>query len=211
MENKKKELFVKANRYGWKDFVINVCFSLIMIASYIVIVVLTPPSTISDWVLASVVILVPLVVFVNRTLKEISYTRDYIKITNRTIEFRSTPLLTTGLFKIKRGTINLIEIRKIAIAKIPRKLSVDLFRYKKKAIMALLLRSGQQYFIGEYISNEDLFKVAEKLYITASKIKIAPETFKQYPELEDKIKKIKSKKIKKKMNNDDLKGVNIRR
>ena len=211
MENKKKELFVKANRYGWKDFVINVCFSLIMIASYIVIVVLTPPSTISDWVLASVVILVPLVVFVNRTLKEISYTRDYIKITNRTIEFRSTPLLTTGLFKIKRGTINLIEIRKIAIAKIPRKLSVDLFRYKKKAIMALLLRSGQQYFIGEYISNEDLFKVAEKLYITASKIKIAPETFKQYPELEDKIKKIKSKKIKKKMNNDDLEGVSIRR
>ena len=68
-EKKTFELSKNATRFGWKDFVLNLVFSLIMIASiYLFIFFVNPPTDIVDWIVRFFVTVVPLLIFLNRKI-----------------------------------------------------------------------------------------------------------------------------------------------
>lgn len=209
--NNNPVLFVKAKRYGWKDFVVNVVFSLIMASSIVVVILIAPPDTVSNWVLAMFTTLLPLFIFANRVVKDLFYTRDFIKIDQERIYYRSTPLLTTGFIQVKKGELSIREIRKFGLSKIPRKLSLDLRREKDKGILVISLKNGKEIFMGEYIPNDSLFEVCKVIPEIYPKARLAKSTLNHFPELTKYIPSTKVSKKAKKLEDDDLEGVEIRR
>ena len=183
-------------RTGWKDFILNLIFSLIMIASIYVFIIYIQPGDISDWLIRIFVTVLPLLIFGNRTVKEIFYTKDYIQLKGTEIIYRSTPFVMTG-FRIKKGSIKIKEIRRFGLSKIPRKLSLDFWGQKTKAMMVIQLRSGKEHFIGEYFTNQDLAEICLNIRHIYPKAKFTTNIPDEFPELAKKEKELsKSKKIK---------------
>ncbi len=207
-------LFKQPERTGWKDFILNLIFSLIMIASIYVFLIadILRPENISDWLIRSFVTVLPLLIFGNRTIKEIFYTKDFIKIVNTEIQYRSTPFVMTG-FRVKKGSIPIKEIRKYGLSKVPRKLSLDFWRQKTKAMLIVQLRDGKEYFIGEFFTNQDLAEVCLNIRIIYPKAKFTTNVPDEFPELQKKEKELsKSKKIQKITDTDDEpEGVGVRK
>ncbi|MCE7741798.1 MAG: hypothetical protein GOP50_05015 [Candidatus Heimdallarchaeota archaeon] len=185
-------------RTGWKDFLLNLVFSLIMLASIYVFLIadIIRPENTADWLIRIFVTVLPLLIFANRTIKEIFYMRDFIKIVGTEIHYRSTPFVMTG-FRVKSGTIPLKEVRKYGLSKIPRKLSLDFWGQKTKAMLVAQLRNGKGYFIGEFFSNEDLAEICMNIRHIYPKAKYTTNIPDEFPELQKKEKELsKSKKIK---------------
>lgn len=183
-------------RYGWVDFSINLVFSLIMITSFVVFIFIEKPEDTTILVTVIVVTVFPFLIFGNRTIKELLYKRDYISIKGKIIFFRSTPLFFTGL-RVKKGEFPIHEIRRYGMIKIPRKFSLDFWKYKTKAMIIFSLRDGRDFLIGEYIDNEDLVEICLTIRNIYSKAIFRTNLSKEYPDLAKKEKEIAAK-IKKK-------------
>jgi len=215
-EERKEELLIvkKPPRAGWKDFTLNLTFSLIMIASivaFLILDILRPEET-TELLITIFVTVLPLLIFGNRTIKESFYTRDYIKIIETQIHYRSTPFLMTG-FRIKQGSISIKEIRRYGLSKIPRKLSLDFLGHKTKAMLVVRLKNGKEHFIGEYIPNKDLAEICLNIRHIYPKAKFTTNIPDEFPELQKVEKELsKSKKIKKITEYDEEpEGVGVRR
>ena len=211
-EQKSFEISKKAVRFGWKDFILNLSFSLIMIASiYLFIFFINQPTDIVDWIVRFFVTVVPLLIFLNRTIKELFYGKDFINMDKETITYRSTPLLLTGM-RVKRGEIHVRDIRRYGISKIPRKLSLDLRKQKKKAMLIVSLKNGQEHIFGEFIENDDLAEICLNIQNIYPKAKLVTNLSDDYPELVKKSKKIASSmKSKQAEEEDEPEGVGFRR
>ena len=208
-EVKSPTISKKSFRFGWKDFSLNLVFSLIMLVSiYIFVFFYNPPQDIIDWVVRLFVTVIPFLLFSYRMLFEFMYGRDFIEITDDILRYRSTPLLLTG-FRIKRGEIQLREIRKYALAKIPRKFSLDLRKIKNKAMLVISLKNGKEHFIGEYFENDDLAEICMYIKQIYPKAKLQTNLAADYPELAKKEKSI-AKKLKQLDDEEEPEGVNIR-
>ena len=215
--SEEKEVIIskQSTRFGWKDFTLNLIFSLVMIASFVVFVIWDSPAKddIADWLLRIAVTLLPLLIFGNRTIRELLYKKDFIKIVGAELHYRSTPLLMTG-YRTKKGKIRIKEIRKYGISRIPRKLSLDMWRkYRNKAMIVIQLRSGKEVFFGEYIANEDLAEICLNIKHMLPKAKFSTNLSEEFPELAKKEKELsKSKKIKKIEDIDDEpEGISFRK
>ncbi|MFW9851639.1 MAG: hypothetical protein ACFFDS_01705 [Candidatus Thorarchaeota archaeon] len=197
-EEKNEEILLKKSptRYGWIDFSVNLVFSIIMIASFIVFIFIEKPEDSSILVTVIVVTVFPFLIFGNRTLKEMLYKRDYISIESTMILFRSTPLFFTGL-RVKKGEFPIHEIRRYGMIKIPRKFSLDLWKYKTKAMIVFSLRDGRDFLIGEYIDNEDLVEICLTIKNIYPKARFRTDLSKEYPDLAKKEKEISAKTKKK--------------
>ncbi len=212
--NQEKDIIISKmpKRTGWKDFILNLVFSLIMIASFYVFVIYDRPVDIADWLIKIFVTVLPLLIFGNRTVKEIYYTKDFIRIEGTKIQYRSTPFVMTG-FRVKKGSIDIKEIRKYGLSRIPRKLSLDFWGQKTKAMTVVQLKSGKEYFIGEYFSNEDLAEICLNIRHIYPKARFTTNIPDEFPELTKKEKDlVKSKKIKKIVDEDEEpEGVGVRK
>lgn len=205
------EVFIaKAQRFGWKDFILNALFSVIMITSIIVVIIYTPPTTLTNWVLAFLTTVLPLLIFANRAVKELFYTKDYIIIEKNRIKYRSTPLLTTGFLKTKKGDLSIREIRKFGLSKIPRKFSLDMRKQKNKGILVISLRNGKEIFIGEYIENEKLFEICKIIPEIYPKARLSNTSLQHFPELSKYRPSTKIPKKSKQKEDDDIEGAEIR-
>ena len=211
-EKKTFELSKNATRFGWKDFVLNLVFSLIMIASiYLFIFFVNPPTDIVDWIVRFFVTVVPLLIFLNRTIKELFYSKDFINMNRESITYRSTPLLLTGM-RVKKGEIQIRDIRKYGLSKIPRKLSLDLRKHKKKAMLVISLKSGQEHIFGEFIDNDDLAEICLNIQTIYPKAKLVTNLSEDYPELVKKSKTLASSvKSKQAEEEDEPEGAGYRR
>ena len=102
IEEKEEEIIIakQATRFGWKDFILNLLFSLIMISSFVVFVIWDSPASddITDWLLRIAVTILPLFIFVNRTIKEFFY----IRIKNKCIK-----LVNENVFVIRKVLIEI--------------------------------------------------------------------------------------------------------
>ncbi|MCG3215823.1 MAG: hypothetical protein KAS63_03870 [Candidatus Heimdallarchaeota archaeon] len=193
----------KATRFGWIDFSINLTFSLIMIASiYLFIFFINRPTDITDWIVRFFVTIVPLLIFSSRVHKELVYMKDFITLGKQTIEYRSTPLLLTGM-RVKKGEIQIRDIRKYGLSKIPRKLSLDLRKYKRKAMLVISLKDGREFFIGEYVDNDDLAEICLNIQNTYPKAKLVTNLAEDYPELAKKSKKLSAQQKSKQLDEED--------
>ena len=195
-EKEENILKKKPIRYGWIDFSINLVFSIIMVASFIVVIFIEKPEDSSILVTGIVVTVFPFFIFGNRTLRELLYKRDYISIKSTMILFRSTPLFFTGL-RVKKGEFPIHEIRRYGMIKIPRKFSLDLRKYKTKAMIVFSLRDGRDFLIGEYINNEDLAEICLTIQNIYPKAIFRTNLSKEYPDLAKKEKEISAKAKKK--------------
>ncbi len=211
-ENEEIIRLIKAQRFGWVDFILNTFFSVIMIITIYVVIVFSRPETLTDWILAMITTILPLLFFANRAFNELFYTKDYVKITNEMIYFRSTPLLTTGL-RPKKREIPIREIKKYGVSKISRKLSIDMFRLKRKAMLVLVLKSGENVVTGEFIDNQKLFEIVAIIQQIYPKARLSKPTLTAYPELNEVLKVAKPSKKLKQIKDDevDLDSVEIRR
>ncbi len=193
-------LVKNATRFGWKDFILNLLFSMVMITSFVVFVFLSPDEDIdlTTTLIVAAVTLLPVLIFGNRTYRELTYTKDFIKIEGTEIHYRSTPLLMTG-YATKKGTIRIKELRRYGLSRIPRKLSLDMWKkYKNKAMLVVQLRDGKEFFFGEFISNEDLSEICLYIRHMHPKAKFTTNIMEEFPELAKKEKELaKSKKLKK--------------
>ncbi|MHA1865704.1 MAG: hypothetical protein ACTSWZ_04280 [Candidatus Heimdallarchaeaceae archaeon] len=186
-------LKVRAKRFGWKDFVLNLVSTLIMIGAFIATIIYFKSENIGDWVIAIVVITIPSIIFINRLFKEISYPRDFIQITkDKHLIYRSTPMLVTG-FKIRKNDLPLVEIRRYGMSKIPRKLSLDLRKYKNKGMILIYSREGKEFFLGEYIEDAKLAEVCQVISNIYPKAKLVGDKtyLKNIKVNEKKLKKVK--------------------
>jgi hypothetical protein len=212
-EQKNVVISKRPTRFGWKDFILNLVFSLIMIVSIYFFDIRERPDDLTILITSIVVTVLPLLLFSVRVFNELSYGRDYIEIIGEELKYRSTPLLTTGL-RVKKGEITLREIRKYGLSKIPRKFSLDLWKHKKKAMLVISLRSGKEYFIGEYFDNDDLAEICVYIQNINPKAKLLTNLAEDYPELAKKHAKLAAVKKSKKFEedeDDELEGAGIRR
>ncbi len=182
--NKSKVFRKEAKRYGWIDFSLHVIFSIIMIISFYVAFFVFPPESMIDFILALLAIVIPLAFFGYRTIVDALYHKDYMEIIDKTLKYRSTSLITTGYYRIKKGEIALREIRKFGMATIPHKLSIDLWRQKNLAMFVILLRNGKELFLGEYISNQDLAETALYIRKVYPKVNFVTKINLEYPDLD---------------------------
>ncbi|MHA1551603.1 MAG: hypothetical protein ACTSQC_06635 [Candidatus Heimdallarchaeaceae archaeon] len=141
--DKKKDgtiLRKKSTRFGWTDFILNLVFSLIMIASIVVFVFIQPPDEgdLTSWFALILITVLPLLIFGNRLVRESIYQYDFISIDGTSIKYRSTPLLFTGI-RTKKDEVDIRSIKKFGISKIPRKFSLDMRKHKNKAMLILNL------------------------------------------------------------------------
>jgi hypothetical protein len=197
-EEKNEEIVLKKNptRFGWIDFSVNLVFSIIMAAGFIVVIFIEKPEDPSILITGIVVTVFPFFIFGNRTLKELLYKRDYISIKGTMILFRSSPLFFTGL-RVKKGEFPIHEIRRYGMIKIPRKFSLDLLKHKTKAMIVFSLRDGRDLLIGEYIDNEDLVEICLTIQNIYPKARLRTNLSKEYPDLAEKEKEISTKTKKK--------------
>ncbi len=211
-ENEEIVRLIKAQRFGWFDFILNTFFSIIMITTIYIVIALSQPDTLTDWILAMITTILPLLFFANRAFNELFYTKDYVKITNEMMYSRSTPLLTTGL-RPKKREIPIREIKKYGVSKIPRKLSIDMFKLKRKAILVLVLKSGESVVLGGYIDNQKLFEIVSIIQQIYPKARLSKPTLTAYPELNEVLKVAKPSKKLKQIKDDevDLDSVEVRR
>ena len=211
-ENKAFEVSKEAFRFGWKDFILNLVFSLIMSASiYLFIFFVNPPTDIVDWIVRFFVTVVPLLIFLNRTIKELFYGKDFINMDKDTILYRSTPLLLTGM-KVKKGEIHIRDTRKYGLSKIPRKMSLDLRKHKKKAMLVISLKNGQEHIFGEFVENDDLAEICLNIQNIYPKAKLVTNLYDEYPELVKKNKKLAAAmKSKQAEEEEEPEGVGFRR
>ncbi len=203
-EEKQKEAVIskKPARFGWKDFIMNLIFSLIMIVSIYFFDIRIRPEDLVILATSILVTVLPLILFSIRVFHELSYMRDYIEIHGDVLTYRSSPLLTTGL-RLKKGEITLREIRKYGLSKIPRKLSLDLWKYKKKAILVISLKDGKEHIIGEYFDNDDLAEICVYIQNIYPKAKLITNLSEDYPELAKKQAKLASVKKAKKSDEEE--------
>ncbi len=201
-------------RTGWKDFSLNLAFSLIMLASIYVFLIadLIRPEDAAEWLIRIFVTVLPLLIFANRTIKEIYYTKDFIKIIGTEIQYRSTPFVMTG-FRVKKGSIAIREIRKYGLSRVPRKLSLDFWGQKTKAMMVVQLRDGKEHFFGEFFTNNDLAEICLNVGYINPKAKFTTNIPDEFPELQKKEKELsKSKQIKRLTDvEDEPEGVRVRK
>jgi hypothetical protein len=212
-EQKNVTISKRPTRFGWKDFILNLIFSLVMIVSIYFFVIRESPEDLVILATSIVVTVLPLLLFSVRVFNELSYSRDYIEIVDNEIKYRSTPLLTTGL-RVKKGEITPREIRKFGLSKIPRKLSLDLWKQKKKAMLVISLKSGKEHFIGEYIDNDDLAEICVHIQNIYPKAKLITNLSEEYPELAKKQTKLATAKKSKKLEDeedDEPEGAGYRR
>ncbi|MCK4844259.1 MAG: hypothetical protein KAS95_01150 [Candidatus Heimdallarchaeota archaeon] len=211
-ENEEIVRLIKAQRFGWVDFILNTSFSIIMITTIYIVIALSQPETLTDWILAMITTILPLLFFANRAFNELFYTKDYVKITNEMMYFRSTPLLTTGL-RPKTREIPIREIKKYGVSKIPRKLSIDMFKLKRKAMLVLVLKSGENVVLGGYIDNQKLFEIVAVIQQIYPKARLSKPSLTAYPELNDILKVAKPSKKLKQIKDDEveLDSVEVRR
>ncbi len=197
-EEKNEEMILRKQptRYGWIDFSINLVFSIIMITSFVIFIFIEKPEDTTVLATVIVITILPILIFGNRTLKELLYKRDYISIKDRMILFRSTPLFFTGL-RVKKGEFPIHEVRRYGMIKIPRKFSLDLWKYKTKAMIVFSLRDGRDFLIGEYIDNEDLVEICLTIKNIYPKASFRTNLSKEYPDLAEKEKEIAAKTKKK--------------
>jgi len=203
----------KSTRFGWKDLILNLVFSIIMIVSIYFFDIRERPDDLTILITVIFVTVLPLLLFSIRVFNELSYGRDYIEIIGDKLKYRSTPLLTTG-FRPKKGEITLREIRKYGLSKIPRKFSLDLFKFKKKAMLVISLKSGKEYFLGEYFDNDDLAEICVQIQNIYPKAKLLTNLSEDYPELAKKQTKLESARKSKKLDDEEdyePEGVGIRR
>lgn len=214
--DKKKDetiLTKKSTRFGWKDFSLNLVFSLIMITSFIVFVFIQPPAEgdLTSWFSLILITIIPLLIFGNRVIRESIYQHDFITIEGTSIKYRSTPLLFTGI-RTKKSDVDIHSIRKFGISRIPRKFSFDMRKYKNKAMLILNLKDGKEHIFGEYFTNEDLVEVCVYIKKIYPKAKLVTNLGEEYPKLEELKKKVaSSKKIKELEDDGEPEGVEIRR
>ncbi|MCG3224536.1 MAG: hypothetical protein H7647_08725 [Candidatus Heimdallarchaeota archaeon] len=214
--DKKKDetvLTKKSTRFGWKDFTLNLVFSLIMIASFVVFVFIQPPAEgdLTAWFSLILITIIPLLIFGNRVIRESIYQYDFITIEGTSIKYRSTPLLFTGI-RTKKSDVDIRSIRKFGISKIPRKFSLDMRKYKNKAVLILNLKDGKEHILGEYFTNEDLVEICVYIKNIYPKAKLVTNLGEEYPKLEELKKKVaSSKKIKELEDDGEPEGVEIRR
>ena len=215
-DDKKKDeaiLTKKSVRFGWRDFTLNLVFSLIMIASIVVFVFIQPPDEgdLTSWFALILITVLPLLIFGNRVLRESIYQRDFISINGTSIRYRSTPLLFTGI-RTKKSEVDIRNIKKFGISKIPRKFSLDMRKHKNKAMLILNLKDGKEHLFGEYFTNEDLVEVCVYIKKIYPKAKLITNLGEEYPELAELQKKVaSSKKIKELEDDGEPEGVEIRR
>ncbi|MCK4973325.1 MAG: hypothetical protein KAS52_08380 [Candidatus Heimdallarchaeota archaeon] len=215
-DDKKKEgtiLKKKSTRFGWRDFTLNLVFSLIMIASIVVFVFIQPPDAgdLTSWFALILITVLPLLIFGNRVVRESIYQNDFISINGTSIRYRSTPLLFTGI-RTKKDEVDIRSIKKFGISKIPRKFSLDMRKHKNKAMLILNLKDGKEHLFGEYFTNEDLVEVCVYIKKIYPKAKLITNLGEEYPELEELQKKVaSSKKIKELEDDGEPEGVEIRR
>jgi len=211
-EQKAFEVSKKAFRFGWKDFILNLVFCVIMIASiYLFIFFINPPTDIVDWIVRFFVTVVPLLIFINRTIKELFYGKDFINMEKETITYRSTPLLLTGM-RVKKGEIHIRDIRRYGLSKIPRKMSLDLRKQKKKAMLVISLKNGQEHIFGEFLDNDDLAEICLNIQNIYPKAKLVTNLSEDYPDLVKKSEKLAaSMKSKQAEEEDEPKGAGYRR
>ena len=210
-EQEKVIISKRTTRFGWKDFILNLIFSLIMVVSIYFFAIRERPEDLVILATTIVVTVLPLLLFSVRAFNEISYRWDYLEIKGEELKYRSTPLLTTGL-RVKKGEISLREIRKYGLSKIPRKFSLDLWKHKKKAMLVISLKSGKEHFLGEYIDNDDLAEVCVYIQDIHPKAKLLTNLSEDYPELAKKQAKLASaKKSKTPEEEDEPEGVGFRR
>ncbi|MHA1200290.1 MAG: hypothetical protein ACTSQF_13270 [Candidatus Heimdallarchaeaceae archaeon] len=205
-------IFKKPERTGWKDFILNFVFSLIMLASIYVFLIadIIRPEEIADWLIRIFITVLPLLIFGNRAVKEIFYMKDFIKIVDNEIQYRSTPFIMTG-FRVKAGNIAIKEIRSYGLSRVPRKMSLDFWGQKTKAMMVVQLRDGKEHFIGEFLSNKDLAEICMHIRFIYPKAKFTTNIPDEFPELQKKEKEL-SKKIKKiSEEEEEPKGVGVRK
>jgi hypothetical protein len=199
-EEEEVSLVKNGTRFGWKDFVLNLSFSLIMIASFVMFVIIFPDEgfDLTTKLIISAVTLLPVLIFGNRVFRELIHTKDFIKIVGAEIHYRSTPLLMTG-YRTKKGDVRIKEIRKYGLSRIPRKLSLNMWRkHRNKAMLVVQLRSGKEFFFGEFIANEDLAEVCLHIRHMHPKAKFSTNLSEEFPDLAKKEKELaKSKKVKK--------------
>ena len=203
----------KSTRFGWRDFTLNLVFSLIMIASIVVFVFIQPPDAgdLTSWFALILITVLPLLIFGNRVVRESIYQNDFISINGTSIRYRSTPLLFTGI-RTKKDEVDIRSIKKFGISKIPRKFSLDMRKHKNKAMLILNLKDGKEHLFGEYFTNEDLVEVCVYIKKIYPKAKLITNLGEEYPELEELQKKVaSSKKIKELEDDGEPEGVEIRR
>ncbi len=214
--DKKKDetiLTKKSTRFGWKDFTLNLVFSLIMITSFVVFVFIQPPDAenLTAWFSLILATVLPLLIFGNRVIRESIYQYDFISISGDSIKYRSTPLFFTGI-RTKKSEADIRSIRKFGVSKIPRKFSLDMRKYKNKAMLILNLKDGKEHIFGEYFTNEDLVEVCVYIKKIYPKAKLVTNLGEEYPKLEELKKKVaSSKKIKELEDDGEPEGVEIRR
>jgi hypothetical protein len=214
--DKKKDgtiLRKKSTRFGWRDFILNLVFSLIMIASIVVFVFIQPPDEgdLTSWFALILITVLPLLIFGNRAVRESIYQYDFISIDGTSIKYRSTPLLFTGI-RTKKDEVDIRSIKKFGISKIPRKFSLDMRKHKNKAMLILNLKDGKEHLFGEYFINEDLVEICVYIKKIYPKAKLITNLGEEYPELEELQKKVaSSKKIKELEDDGEPEGVEIRR
>ena len=203
-EKDQKEAVIskKPTRFGWKDFIMNLIFSIIMVVSIYFFDIRLRPEDLVILATSILVTVLPLILFSIRVFHEVSYMRDYIEIHGDVLTYRSSPLLTTGL-RLKKGEITLREIRKYGLSKIPRKLSLDLRKHKKKAILVISLKDGKEHIIGEYFDNDYLAEICAYIQNIYPKAKLITNLSVDYPELAKKQAKLASAKKTKKSDEDE--------
>ncbi len=203
----------KSTRFGWRDFTLNLVFTLIMVASFIVFIFIQPPEEgdLASWFSLILVIVLPLLIFGNRLVRESIYQYDFIMISGNSIKYRSTPLLFTGI-RTKKNEVDIRDIRKFGISKIPRKFSLDLRKYKNKAMLILNLKDGKEHLFGEYFLNDDLVEVCVYINKIYPRAKLITNLGEEYPQLAELQKKVaSSKKVKELEDDGEPEGVEIRR
>ncbi|MHA1115572.1 MAG: hypothetical protein ACTSRR_02620 [Candidatus Heimdallarchaeaceae archaeon] len=209
MVKKEDEALIKvqAKRFGWKDFILNLVSTFIMIGAFVATVVYFKSANIGDWVIAIVVIIIPSIIFINRLFKEISYPRDFIKITkDKHLVYRSTPMLVTG-FRIRKNNLPLVEIRRYGMSRIPRKLSLDLRKHKNKGMLLIYTREGKEFFLGEYIEDRKLAEICQTISNIYPKAKlVGDKTYLKNVKVNEK----KLKKTKIEQQDDEPEGVIFR-
>jgi len=201
-EQTKAVISKKPTRFGWKDFILNLLFSLIMIVSIYFFDIRERPEDLVILATSIVVTVLPLLLFSVRVFHELSYGRDYVEIRGDVLKYRSSPLLTTGL-RLKKDEITLREIRKYGLSKIPRKISLDLWKHKNKAMLVISLKSGKEHFIGEYIDNDDLAEICVHIQNIYPKAKLITNLSEDYPELAKKQDKLATAKKSKKLEEEE--------
>ncbi len=178
----------KAYNFGNRDLILNFIFALATLGGLFTVLYPVPPSTSSEWALGLFVTIIPFLFFSARAITLIFYHRDFVSVDkDGYITYRSTPLLSTGFLKVKRGNFHITEIRNYGMGRLPRKMSLDLWKFKDKAIIIFTQKSGPEIIIGEYLDNQSLADICLYIKSIYPRAKLKTNIGQKFPYLEKNI------------------------